>query len=107
MASQSITRGKVTMKARPEKKHKISITLSHGDFSMLEKIGAKGHRNKSRAIAWLIFQEWERLQEQEREKTPAEIVESIGAYVSRVEKKIADRNAKIIQFPIRYMAGTA
>jgi hypothetical protein len=101
--------GDNTMETTSVKKHRITITLSNDDFSVLEKIRThrRSRRSQSNEIAWLIVQEWERFQEQEREKTPAEIVEGIRAYVSRVEKKIADHNAKIIQFPIRYIAGTA
>jgi hypothetical protein len=102
------------MKATSEKKHKIAITLSDEDFSMLEKIRQLkcNRRNKSQQIGWLIKQENERLQEQEREKTPAEIREGIRAYVSQMEKKMAKNAAdyvppchdtRIIQFPVRFL----
>jgi hypothetical protein len=98
------------------KNHKVIITLLHDDFSMLEELREHKYcrRSKSSEIAWLISQEWERLQEEKREKTPAEIVEGIKAYVSRLEEKhpllrkekAADYTApcddpRIIQFPVR------
>jgi hypothetical protein len=99
------------------KNHKIAITLSDDDFSKLEEL-RYCRRSKSGEIAWLISQEWERLQEEKREKTPAEIAAGIKAYVSRLEAKAASRRAlqlqeksadyttpcvdpRIIQFPAR------
>jgi hypothetical protein len=68
---------------------KVVITLSDDDFSKLEEIRLDKYsqRSKSNEIAWLISQERERLQEDKRKKTPAEIVQGIKAYVSRLEKK--------------------
>ena len=96
---------------------KLAITLSDDDFLMLEEIRKDGKycsRSKSHEFAWLIKQEWERLQEEKREKSPAEIVEGIKAYVSRIEEKSALRlkekvadyvapcnDARIIPFPVR------
>jgi metal-responsive CopG/Arc/MetJ family transcriptional regulator len=94
------------------KNHKIAITMPHDAFSMLEGIISKqgyAARSKSNEIAWLISQKWERLQEQEREKTPAELLENIKAYVSRIEKKAKVKESdfvapchdkRIIQFPV-------
>jgi hypothetical protein len=96
-------------------KKKLAITLKDGDFSKLVELCTMyryGRRNKSNEIAWLIKEEWERFQEEEREKTPAEIAKGIKAYVSRLEKKAADNTApcydtKIIQFPVRQFLGSA
>jgi hypothetical protein len=69
-------------------------------------------RSKSNEIAWLIKQEWEWLQEQEQEKTPAEMLEIMKANFSRLEKKVADYVApcydkRIIQFPqVRQFLGS-
>jgi hypothetical protein len=102
------------------KNHKMAITLSDDDFPKLEELREHKYcrRSKSGEIAWLISQEWERLQEEKREKTPAEIAAGIKAYVSRLEAKAASRRAlqlkeksadyiepcvdpQIIQFPVR------
>jgi hypothetical protein len=78
------------------KNHKIAITLSHDDFSKLEELREHKYcrRNKSGEIAWLISQEWERLKEQNREKTSA---------ADSLEKKAAGHvkraDTRIIQFP--------
>ena len=95
---------------------KLAITLSDDDFLMLEEIRKDGKycsRSKSHEFAWLIKQEWERLQEEKREKSPSEIVEGIKAYVSRLEKEhpsLKELNPgyvppcadnRIIQFPGR------
>jgi hypothetical protein len=99
--------GDNTMKTTSVKKHRITITLSDDDFSVLEKIRQYrcSRRSPSNEIAWLIVQEWERLQEQERAKTPAEILKGIRAIKARFEKQAADYAAlrydtKIIQFPV-------
>jgi hypothetical protein len=89
--------------------NRITITMSDEDFSKLDEIRKLGWRSKSHEIAWLVKEEWERFQKEERGKTPAEIVE---AYVSRIEKKAADyvepcHDARIIQFPIRQFSGSA
>ena len=49
---------------------KLAITLSEEDFCTLEKIRneEKYPRRKSQQIAWFIKREWERLQEEKREK---------------------------------------
>jgi len=94
---------------------KLSITLSDEDFSMLEKLREHKYcpRTKSQQIAWVIKCEWERLQEEKREKSPAEIVEGIKGFVSRMEKQhpsLKELNpdyippcadTRIIQFPVR------
>jgi hypothetical protein len=92
------------------KNHKITITLSHDDFSMLEELREHKYcpRSKSSEIAWLISQEWERFQEEKREKTPAELVECAKPYISRLEKKATDyiepcHDTRIIQFPVRHI----
>jgi hypothetical protein len=97
------------MKTTSVKKHRITITLSDDDFSVLEKIRThrRSRRSQSNEIAWLVVQEWERLQEQDREKTPAEILEGIRAIKARFEKQAADYTAprydtKIIQFPVQF-----
>jgi predicted transcriptional regulator len=90
------------------KNRTITITLSDDVFSRLEDIrNTDGYpRSKSRQIAQLIKQGWERLQEEKREKTPAELVEGMKAYVSRLEhthpslKELND-DPRIIQFPVR------
>jgi hypothetical protein len=74
------------------KNHKIAITLSHEYFSMLEGIiGKQGFapRSKSQEVAWLIKQEWKRIQEEEREKTLTETLDEIKAFVSQMDKKAA------------------
>ena len=95
---------------------KLAITLSDDDFSMLEEIRADRlcRRNNSHEIAWLIKEEWERLQEEKREKTPAELLITMKINVLRYEQISASRLAKkgayydapcadnrIIQFPVR------
>jgi hypothetical protein len=91
---------------------KIAITMSDDDFSKLEEIrNDYCRRSKGKKIAWLIREEWERLQEEKREKTPAELVEGIKAYVSQLEKKAADygtpyNDTRIIQFPVRQFSGS-
>jgi len=86
---------------------KLAITLSDEDFSMLEELRADKYcrRSKSHQIAWLILQEWDRLQ-QEGEKTPAELLSGMKAVVSLMEKKNAC-NPRIIQFPVRQFSGSA
>ena len=97
---------------------KITITLSHEDFSMLEElcVHKTNRRSKSLEIGWLIKLEWERLQEEERQlareqelmKTPAGLVEVLKSVHARLEKKAADYtapqyDARIIQFPVRQL----
>jgi hypothetical protein len=109
---------------------KVVITLSDENFSLLEGIiGKQGFapRSKSQEVAWLIKQEWERLQEEEREKTLAEALDNIKAFVSRMDKKAAAArilkefeflqkaadyvapcyDKRIIQFPVRQFLGSA
>ena len=75
---------------------KIAITLSDDNFSKLEKLRnhKTSQRSKSNQIAWLIIQEWKRLQEEEREKTPAELVAYSKAYAEHLEKLSAMRVAQ-------------
>jgi hypothetical protein len=95
---------------------KLAITLSDEDFSMLEELRAEKYclRNKSREIAWLIKCGWERLQEEKRKKTPAELVAYAKYYVARLDAISASRlkegaaadaapcdGPQIIQFPAR------
>ena len=96
---------------------KLAITLSDDDFSMLEELCKDyryGRKNKSNEIAWLIKEEWARLQEEKREKTPAELLIAIKINALRYEQISASRLVKkgayydapcadnrIIQFPVR------
>jgi hypothetical protein len=107
------------------KNRKVTITLSQEDNSLLEKIGAEGNRNNSRAIAWLIFQEGEWLKEQERIKADPLSLEAITVqkvYMAKLEAKITHHEielrrkdttaapvhvGKIIQFPAGYITGAA
>ena len=72
---------------------KIAITLSDEDFSRLEEIRADElcPRSKSRQIGWLIKQEWERLQEEKRELTPAELSVEMKINALRYEKMFISR----------------
>jgi hypothetical protein len=103
------------------KNHKMAITLSHDNFSRLEELREHEYcpRSKSSEIAWLISQEWERFQEEKREKTPAELLIDQKITVLRYEKILASRSAKkaadyiepchdarIIQFPVRRFLGS-
>jgi hypothetical protein len=104
------------------KNHKIAITLSPEDFSKLEEIrkDARSRRSKSHQIAWLIKNEWELFQEEDREKTrvktPTELLIDAKINALRYEKISASRSAKkaadyiepchdtrIIQFPVRHI----
>jgi len=97
---------------------KLAITLSDDDFSTLEKIRNEETypRSKSNQIAWLIKCEWERerIQEEKRKKSPAELVAYAKYYVARLDaisvsrkgEKAADNAApcdgpQIIPFPTR------
>ena len=95
---------------------KLAITLSDDAFSRLEEIrkGEYCSRSKSHQIAWLIKQEWERIQEEKRKKTPAELVAYAKYYVARLDAISASRlkegtaanaapcdSPRIIPFPAR------
>jgi hypothetical protein len=95
---------------------KLAITLSDDDFSTLEKIRneEKYPRSKSNQIGWLIKCEWERIQEEKRKKTPAELVAYAKYYVARLDAISASRlkegaaanaapcdDPRIIPFPAR------
>ena len=112
------------VKVKTAKKHKLSITLSHEDFSMLEELRRDYYyamrRSKSNEIAWLIKEEWERFQEEKRRlareeelaKTPAGLVEALKSVHARLEEKMGGfvapcNDAKIIQFPAGQYMGSA
>jgi hypothetical protein len=103
-------------------KNTLTITLSDEDLSKLEEIRRDSKYlycsgSKSNEIAWLIKQEWERVQEEKREKTPAELVAYARYYTARLEAQAASRrnekaadhaapcnntnNTRIIPFPVR------
>jgi hypothetical protein len=86
---------------------KLTITLSDEDFLMLEEIRADKlcRRNNSHEIAWLIKEEWERLQKAKQMPTLAEIENYIRTEHAYLAKKAgyippcADN--RVIQFPVR------